>query len=156
MYTSCSGATAFKHPRTTSFPVSCRESPPSPCRGTPSQRTASGSSRCLAAAIAALLGDMGLPLDPLCCWFPPRPPCAALHTAHLAAAPSSCPAGPMEDGLASCSLPTSLAECLKAGGGTSLPSQLLAQLLPDRRSEMGAVVRGDDRWHTKVADPAGD
>ncbi len=37
-----------------------------------------------------------------------------------------------------------------------LDVQSLAQCLPDRRRELGATVRGNDRRYAKVADPAGD
>jgi hypothetical protein len=49
-----------------------------------------------------------------------------------------------------------IATWVKSSGGDVLDVQPLAQRLPDRRRVLGAVVRGDDRWHTKAADPAGD
>jgi hypothetical protein len=49
-----------------------------------------------------------------------------------------------------------IAAWVKSRGGNVLDVQPLAQHLPDRRPELGAAVRGDDRRHTKAADPAGD
>ncbi len=49
-----------------------------------------------------------------------------------------------------------IAAWVKSCDGNVVDVQPFAQRLPDLQPELGAAVRGDDRRHTKAADPAGD